>query len=314
MMATRFAGKRDNYLVPAQPNEKMFPASDPSQTLKPCRLFDRQAKGTTGFSPDTWRVAASLATLHVGLAVIIALSILLSGGWVQPAAADVEGNTYTSPRYGYTITWDDTWFVADEESNPNYDYLELTNGITWAYCYGGPDPSSNPEGSLALSLSGLHSEPTYSDVAPLRDDSGKAVRFTDADRAYAAFTLTQTMPNGAAEALAVYIEVREIDPGVYFTVEAYMQVELFESERPSVEQLVNSFTPPGPVPTPSPTPRSEPKPTATPDDRTACGRGASSSIRLRKLACGSRRGGAQYGARGSRTQRKSAERVAGRRS
>jgi hypothetical protein len=297
-MATRFGGRSGTYFVPDQLNE--LSASDPSRIRKLCRLFDRRAKGTTAFSLDTWKVAGDAATLHVGLAaprpsfsiertnimakrfgwyrpllaVFCALSFLLSGGWAQPAAADVEGNTYTSPNYRYTITWDDTWFVGDEQSNPNYDYLELTNGVTWAYFYGGPDPSSNPEGSLALTLSGMHSEPSYSDIAPLRDESGDAVRFTDVDRAYAAFTLTQTMENGSTMDLAVYVEIRQIDTGVYLTLEAYMPVELFESQRPSVEQLVNSFTLPGPDPVPTSTPRPEPtttpkpKPTASPEPET----------------------------------------------
>jgi hypothetical protein len=199
------------------------------------------------------------------LIVFIVIAALIRGGWVQPAAAEVEGNTYTSPNYGYTLTWDDTWFVSDEDSKVSYDYLELTNGATWAYFYGGPDPSSNPEGSLALSLSSMHSEPSYSDIAPLRDENGDAIRLTDVDRAYAAFTLTQTMENSTTMDLAVYVEIRQIAPGVYLTLEAYMPVELFESQRPAIEQLVNSFTLPGPDPAPTPTP--QPEPTASPEQK-----------------------------------------------
>src|SRR5215218_8998700 len=126
------------------------------------------------------------------LAVFCALSILLSGGWVQPAAADVEGNTYTSPRYGYTITWDDTWFVMEERSYGDYDSLNLTNGTTFAYLDGGRETSSTPEASLALAVVGINADPTFTDITPLRDSSGDTVRFSDETRAFAAFTLTQT--------------------------------------------------------------------------------------------------------------------------
>ncbi|MGD9710803.1 MAG: hypothetical protein AB7V46_01905 [Thermomicrobiales bacterium] len=47
------------------------------------------------------------------------------------AGSAVAGSTYTSPTYGYRLTWDDTWIV-NEESAEGRDYLSLDNGAVVA--------------------------------------------------------------------------------------------------------------------------------------------------------------------------------------
>jgi hypothetical protein len=192
------------------------------------------------------------------LAALFALTALLHGGWIQPAAADIEGTTYTSPKYEFTIKWNDNWFVMGEESTPDYDSVSLTNGATGISIYAGPEPSASPEASLGLSLSALHTEPTFTNITPLRDKSGEAVRFTDDERAFAVFTMTETYEDGTSEELAVYIEARPIAPGVYFTFYAFTPADRFAIERPKFEQVLNSFALPGEIEaTATPTPERE---------------------------------------------------------
>lgn len=44
----------------------------------------------------------------------------------QDARGGVDGNRYTSPTYGYTVSWDETvWTVGADRSDDGVDYLEL---------------------------------------------------------------------------------------------------------------------------------------------------------------------------------------------
>jgi hypothetical protein len=180
--------------------------------------------------------------------VLVALSPFIAqlhGGWVFSAAADTEGNTYTSPQYGYTVTWDDTWFVVEEESG-DFDLLTLTNGLTYANFAAGPDTSPSPESALATVVTGTRSDPTVSDFASLRDSAGNAIRESDERHAFAAFTFTQEFEDGSTDVLAAYMETRPVIAGsVYLFFSAYMPEEDFASERPQFEQLLGGLAIPG---------------------------------------------------------------------
>jgi hypothetical protein len=193
----------------------------------------------------TQTIRPIVAWLRLVLALIIALTALLHGGWARSVAADVEGNTYTSPQYGYTVTWDDTWFVVEEESG-DFDLLTVTNGLTYASFVAGPDTSPNPESALAGVVTEARSDPTVSDFAPLRDSAGNAIRDSDERHAFAAFTFTQEFEDGSTMALAAYFETRPVTAGsVYLFFSAYMPKEDFASERPQFELLLGGLVMPG---------------------------------------------------------------------
>src|SRR5262245_50906667 len=67
----------------------------------------------------------------VWLIALTLLSAIPSGFAANARAAEVTGNTYTSPQFSYTVTWDSSWFVV-EETSETYDQLVLTNGVTIA--------------------------------------------------------------------------------------------------------------------------------------------------------------------------------------
>ena len=73
--------------------------------------------------------------------------------WAAPAF-DIDGNTYTSPTFGYAITWDDPWFATDEGSENGLDYVYLMNGIVTA-SFIGFDLPLPPESCLPMLKDGL---------------------------------------------------------------------------------------------------------------------------------------------------------------
>ena len=70
------------------------------------------------------------------MAVIVA-SILASVP-VATGAAQVSGTTYTSPNYGFTVTWQLPWYVTENETDANdFDVLGLADSQSFVYFSGG---------------------------------------------------------------------------------------------------------------------------------------------------------------------------------
>ncbi|MDQ2682319.1 MAG: hypothetical protein M3Y37_02215, partial [Chloroflexota bacterium] len=128
---------------------------------------------------------------RVLLAMLIAFVLLALTGISRVFAVQVSGNEYTSPQFGYTVSWDDTWFVMSEESQAGYwDLLMITNGITTLAMYGESNVYPSFESGLATFISGFTSDPAVSEFAPMRDDEGNVIRESSETGALAAFTYT----------------------------------------------------------------------------------------------------------------------------
>ena len=59
------------------------------------------------------RAGASGMRLRAAVAGALALLMVLGRVADQPVAAQVSGNSYTNPTYGYSLTWDDTVWTVD---------------------------------------------------------------------------------------------------------------------------------------------------------------------------------------------------------
>src|SRR5690242_14121076 len=70
----------------------------------------------------------------VAIAVLLVLPLGL-GTSAHVRAQDQE-TSYTSPTYGYQLTWDDTWSVVEQSSEGGYDLLHLSNGVSDVYLEG----------------------------------------------------------------------------------------------------------------------------------------------------------------------------------
>jgi len=51
--------------------------------------------------------------------------------------SNVSGSTYTSPTFGYQISWDPTWSVVTDSSQNGFDVLRLSNGAVVTDLYSG---------------------------------------------------------------------------------------------------------------------------------------------------------------------------------
>ena len=64
--------------------------------------------------------------------------------------SNVVGNTYTSPTFGYQLTWDPTWSVVTDSSQNQFDVLRITNGVVTTDLYSGVSSMSLRAPSLVL--------------------------------------------------------------------------------------------------------------------------------------------------------------------
>jgi hypothetical protein len=113
------------------------------------------------------------------------------------AQSGVGGNTYISPNFGYSLTWNDTWTVLGEVSEPGFDQITLTNGSAYADLYSvdlDVEATACNEDLLAY----YASDPHYSNAAYLLDNAGNPLIVPGTDYATAWISHTYTDDQGVA--------------------------------------------------------------------------------------------------------------------
>jgi endonuclease YncB( thermonuclease family) len=180
---------------------------------------------------------------------IAAVVIVVAGTPIVLAAApafDISGNTYTSPQFGYTVTWADNWVVVDETSD-QFDRLHLTDGVTYAAVVGGRSFAGNAQVAAIVYSAGIRRQQGVSNFAPMLDGNGHPVRGGDATHAFSAVTFTFTFNDGSTADIDEFIEAFTLIPGQAVVIlDAYTQAGLYDSERSVIDQLAAGITMPAP--------------------------------------------------------------------
>ncbi|HEX5499970.1 MAG TPA: hypothetical protein VFX03_12120, partial [Thermomicrobiales bacterium] len=158
---------------------------------------------------------ASRARLVSVLPLLIAL---LVGGWA-PTAAQIQGSAYTSPTYGYSVSWNPQIWTADPTATlaaagPDaLDRLLLYNNNGTLYIEGSRRYGGDPNACVAGEAQALGSESGVSGFAPLKGSNGQPIAGAQNGAAFAAFTATLTTPNGTNVDVGDYIECRTLVAG-----------------------------------------------------------------------------------------------------
>src|SRR5690242_13179114 len=106
-------------------------------------------------------------------ALVFALALCLTVSPLQaiPARAEVVGTTYTSPQFGFTVTWDESWVVTDETS-AEFDRIVVTNGIGFAQFIGADAFGENTQVTVVLGIGGTRSDTHVSNYQELPASDG----------------------------------------------------------------------------------------------------------------------------------------------
>ena len=166
----------------------------------------------------------SLQRISKSLVLLMSLSVLLllipGVASARPLALQsdedsgqtgVEGNSYTSPTFGYSITWDRQWSVSDELNEAEYNKLVLTNDVASVYFEGVAD-SADIETCLDTVAGSLDNQDGVDDVE-IAEDSDGPVGGVESNRAWAIYTFSYTSEEGEDFVFAEYIDCRSVVEG-----------------------------------------------------------------------------------------------------
>ncbi|HET8524625.1 MAG TPA: thermonuclease family protein, partial [Thermomicrobiales bacterium] len=204
------------------------------------------------------------ATLTFGLTAILLLAELLTI-FSNGASAQVNGNSYTGPIHGHTLSWNDSWQVLDEKTDRGEDWILLGDGLSLVGISGVDAYLGNATACARGLLVMLSRDANISNVTPMIGPDGQEVRGGDDSRAFVAYTYTMAVASGptvdvgrpyasskiqnsgATVDLAHRRECRTIVPGRSVLVIDHMApVAAYDVEAPLVEALIAGVTIPSP--------------------------------------------------------------------
>jgi predicted metalloprotease len=156
------------------------------------------------------------------------------------AESGVRGNSYTSPTFGYSLTWSGEWEVAEETvGEDGTDALKLTNGVSnvWFEGYSG---DQTPAECLEQSISGFDTNDGIEDFAQLEGEDGPLGGESEG-RAWGAYSFKLIAEDEEIE-LAIYLDCRTVEPGASFVViTQVVAADEFEAEVEPLVELIQSL-------------------------------------------------------------------------
>jgi predicted metalloprotease len=129
-----------------------------------------------------------------------------------PAAAQAGTETYVSPSYGYSLSYDASWQVVAESSDEN-DVLQLTNETSFVLFVGTNDFGGDAEDCVAGVVDSFMNKAAYGDFTAATEAEGNVLVGSDATDAYAVYDYTFTNDDGMQEAWTLATQCVTLVPG-----------------------------------------------------------------------------------------------------
>lgn len=180
------------------------------------------------------------------IALLLALPVSVVGA--RPAV-DVVGTTYTSPTFGFTMTWPDSWFQLEEKTAPPFDQITISDGVGFLSVFGDEANGTTPGLALAGLIAGLTSDPSVSNLQVMQDATGAPIREINADNASTAYTYTLTLDDGTTIPAASYITCRLLRGNNLLVIARGETLsDFYVSEQPQWQQILDTIAIPEPPP------------------------------------------------------------------
>lgn len=155
--------------------------------------------------------------------------------------SNVTGNSYTSPNYGYAVSWDTNWEVSGESSEKGFDQLQLTNNVSTVY-FEGYDYTDDEAACLADAVKSLGAEDGVSKFKQAQSDSGP-LEGADTFGTWAVYNLTYTAQDDSASDLTEFVICRAVVPGdSMLQITQVVPADKYNDELERFASLVNSVT------------------------------------------------------------------------
>lgn len=196
----------------------------------------------------------------------------------------IDGDTYTSPTYGYSLAWDaNIWEAESRVGEDGYNELRLESPsaslFIWSGVFYEGDPATCLQGESDYFESG---DPSVSDWRPAEDADGNPIAGETSNASYGVFTLTYTDPeteDAEPVELVDYIECRSLVEGeAVLVIFATTTPERYNDSIEDVLRITNAIelageetATPAPATPAAATPDAEIPETSTPDAGTPAG-------------------------------------------
>lgn len=99
--------------------------------------------------------------------------------------AGVDGSTYTSPSFGFSLTWDETWRPVEARSEHGEDRLQLTDDVSDVTFRAHAGYGGDPVPCLEEMIDGVIQAKNNSNVGPAFGTDGQPLRGGDATQQFA---------------------------------------------------------------------------------------------------------------------------------
>jgi hypothetical protein len=195
--------------------------------------FDEGATPEAAGGSPTPRVATPVATVERS-----------ATAEATAAGSPVAGNSYTSPTFGYSLTWDDSWQEVTRTSQNGSDLLRIGSNAALVDLTGFPWTGTADDCIDSL-VNYYKGQSGYSNVKFAVDGAGNEQRGHDGATAWAVIDFTLTS-NGSTDDYADYVECRPIVAGEsMLSIEYLTFANNFEAQQPERERLLAGLTIPG---------------------------------------------------------------------
>ena len=159
------------------------------------------------------------------------------------AMPGVTGDRYTSPQYGYRLTWSAPWRAdqALSDASTGYDLLSLTDGVSSVYLQGF---AFTGDAATCLNQAAAHyqTDPGYSHARPALGANDQAQ--LDPAEASAVYDYTYTDQNGTATDYTAYLACRPLPGGkAALVITQAAPAAAYDNEVAAREALLAGLTP-----------------------------------------------------------------------
>jgi hypothetical protein len=165
------------------------------------------------------------------LLALAMLAPLLLGGYDQDVNAEVNGTTYTSPHFGYSITWQTPWYVTEDDTDDNgFDILGLADDQSIVYISGGTSGASEPRQVIDDYADQIRSSGDFDNLDEL--DASQCPVTPPANSTAACFSGLQHYSDGTQGQTGIFLQAWDLGDGLDILLEAYVDQTLLESYLP----------------------------------------------------------------------------------
>src|SRR5215217_386632 len=177
-------------------------------------------------------------------ALVVALLLLTSATGIL---AQIEGESWTSPTYGFSVSWAGTEWQPDPEGTltavgpERLDRVHLLNGVSSLYFEGATRYQGDLSACVAEEANLLAQETGVSQIRPYRDEEGVQLVANGPNSSAAAFTLTLSIGDQEVE-LVDYVECRTLIPGqAVLIITLVTQPPVFDQELAAAQTVIDTI-------------------------------------------------------------------------